>query len=218
MIISGIEKKDSRKNDARRHKIRVGGFYKMNEAKGGKEVEMKAKLAVPSIGSQVDTDNFRELFTAYYPFVVRQIIRIVKEQQIAEDLAQDVFLSFYHTDRSVIEHIPAWLSKASLYAAYNYLRSEKRRSDRQERVSVGLDRSTPSSEEVWLEKEELESVRVVLAELDERDRTILVMKYSGFPYTELAKAAGVEVGSVGTILARAKRKFRSIYKQMRGDA
>lgn len=216
--MSATEKKFSRKMDTGCHKNRFGGFYRMNEAKGGKEVEMQAKLAIHSIGLKAETNSFQELFTAYYPFVVRQIMRIVKDQQTAEDLAQDVFLSFYHTDRSVIEHIPAWLSKASVYAAYNYLRSEKRRSERQERVVAEQDRSTPSSEEMWLEKEEIESVREVLAELDERDRTILVMKYSGFPYAELAKATGVEVGSIGTILSRAKKKFRSIYKQMRGDA
>jgi RNA polymerase sigma factor (sigma-70 family) len=190
----------------------------MNDAKGGNEVEVQAKLAMHRVGMKAEQMSFQELFTAYYPFVVRQIMRIVKDQQTAEDLAQDVFLTFYHTDRSIIDHIPAWLSKASVYAAYNYLRTEKRRSERQERVAAEQDRTTPSSEEMWMEQAEIENVRDVLAELDERDRTLLIMKYSGFPYAELAKATGVEVGSIGTILSRAKKKFRSIYEQMRGDA
>jgi RNA polymerase sigma factor (sigma-70 family) len=179
-------------------------------------VEVQAKLSMNPILVQDDTDSFRDLFTTYYPFVVRQIMRIVKEQQTAEDIAQDVFLSFYHTDRSVIEHIPAWLSRASVYAAYNHLRQEKRRQNRQERDAADKDMVAPSSEEMWLEKEAIGDVRDVLARLDERERTLLVMKYSGFAYSELAKATGTEVGSVGTLLARAKRKFRSMYDSVRG--
>lgn len=190
----------------------------MNEAKGGKEVGVQAKLAIQSMRGKQDADNFQELFTAYYPFVVRQIVRIVKNQQTAEDLAQEVFLTFYRTDRTVIEHIPAWLSKASIYAAYNYLRSEKRRNAREERVEAERIHTAPSSEETWLEQDEIGQVREVLSVLDERERTLLVMKYSGFPYTELARATGVEVGSVGKLLSRAKLKFRSIYKQIRGEA
>lgn len=190
----------------------------MNEAKGGKEVNVQAKLAIHSMRGKQDADNFQELFTAYYPFVVRQIVRIVKDQQTAEDLAQEVFLTFYRTDRTVIEHIPAWLSKASIYAAYNYLRSEKRRNAREEQVEAERTHTAPSSEETWLEQDEIGQVREVLSVLDERERTLLVMKYSGFPYTELARATGVEVGSVGKLLSRAKLKFRSIYKQIRGEA
>ncbi|WP_016743035.1 MULTISPECIES: RNA polymerase sigma factor SigX [Bacillales] len=180
-------------------------------------MEVQANLVMNHARVEDHTDSFQELFTAYYPFVVRQIMRIVKDKQTAEDIAQDVFLSFYHTDRTVIEHIPAWLSKSALYAAYNYLRSEKRRYVRQERSASEQEHVSPSSEEMWLAKESQSIVRDVLEELDERERTLLVMKYSGFPYAELAKATGTQISSVGTLLARAKSKFRTIYGRMRGE-
>ncbi|MFP3389967.1 RNA polymerase sigma factor SigX [Brevibacillus sp. SIMBA_040] len=180
-------------------------------------MEVHAKLMMNRVHVQDETDSFKDLFTTYYPFVVRQIMRIVKDQQTAEDIAQDVFLSFYHTDRSAIEHIPAWLSKSALYASYNYLRSEKRRYDRQERGAAEEERVSPSSEEMCLEKEAIDQVRDVLAQLDERERTLLIMKYSGYPYAELAKATGMEVSSVGTILSRAKSKFRKLYDLLRGE-
>ncbi|MFC8685851.1 RNA polymerase sigma factor SigX [Brevibacillus porteri] len=180
-------------------------------------MEVQANLVMNHARVEDQADSFQEMFTTYYPFVVRQIIRIVKDQQTAEDIAQDVFLSFYHTDRSVIEHIPAWLSKSALYAAYNYLRSEKRRYARQERSASEQEHVSPSTEEMWLAKESQSIVRDVLEELDERERTLLVMKYSGFPYVELAKATGTQISSVGTLLARAKSKFRTIYGRMRGE-
>ncbi|MFS0555471.1 RNA polymerase sigma factor SigX [Brevibacillus sp. 179-C9.3 HS] len=180
-------------------------------------MEVQANLVMNRARAEDQADSFQQLFTTYYPFVVRQIMRIVKDQQTAEDIAQDVFLSFYHTDRSVIEHIPAWLSKSALYAAYNHLRSEKRRYARQERSASEQEHVSPSTEEIWLTKESQSVVREVLEELDERERTLLVMKYSGFPYAELAKATGTQISSVGTLLARAKSKFRTIYGRMRGE-
>ncbi|WNC17785.1 RNA polymerase sigma factor SigX [Brevibacillus brevis] len=179
-------------------------------------MEVQAKLAMDTGVVQDNTDSFRDLFTTYYPFVVRQIMRIVKEQQTAEDIAQDVFLSFYHTDRSAIEHIPAWLSRASIYAAYNHLRAEKRRTARQEKEAAEKEWVAPSSEDAWMEQDAIVGVRDVLAMLDERERTLLVMKYSGFAYAELARATGTEVSSVGTLLIRAKSKFRKLYDRMRG--
>ncbi|WP_139488888.1 RNA polymerase sigma factor SigX [Brevibacillus dissolubilis] len=163
------------------------------------------------------TEDFQALFITYYPHVTRYIMGIVKDQAIAEDLAQEVFLQFYHADRTVIEHLPAWLTKTAMYAAYNHIRAEKRRQARDEKESSQQMVTTPSTEQKWLEQEEISVVREVLQEMDERDRTLLLMKYSGFPYHELAKATGVEKSSVGTLLARAKTKFRNLYKGWRGD-
>jgi RNA polymerase sigma factor (sigma-70 family) len=50
-------------------------------------------------------------------------------------------------------------------------------------------------------------VRRALDSLDERDRTLLLMREEGFQYRELAEAVGVEPTSVGTLLARARRRF-----------
>jgi RNA polymerase sigma factor (sigma-70 family) len=181
------------------------------------EVEVQAELTINDAQLRDEADDFRALFTAYYPFVVRLILRIVQERQAAEDLAQDVFLQFYYADRSAIENIPAWLTKASIYASYNYIRSEKRRQSRHEREAVRSAIASPSAEETWMEQEAIEAVHDVLKELDERERTLLLMKYSGFTYADLAKAAGVEVSSVGTLLARAKSRFRKLYKRTRGE-
>lgn len=141
-------------------------------------MEVQAKLAMKSMLVREEAESFRDLFTAYYPFVVRQIMRIVKEQQTAEDIAQDVFLSFYHTDRSGIQHIPAWLSRAAVNAAYNHLRAEKRRQNRHEREASAWETAAPSTEETWLEQETIQDVREVLAQLDERERRQLLAELS----------------------------------------
>ncbi|AMA73495.1 MULTISPECIES: RNA polymerase sigma factor SigX [Aneurinibacillus] len=180
-------------------------------------MEVRATL-IKKQTSSAASDNFKDLFKAYYPYVVWQIMRIIKDQSQAEDIAQEVFLQLYHTDRTVIQNIPAWLTKAAIYAAYNSLRSEKRRTARDKKQNIEAETYSPSSEEKWFQQEEIASVRQVLMNMEERERTLLLMKYSGFTYKELAQAVNVEQSSVGTLLARAKTKFRNMYKHIRGYA
>ena len=46
-----------------------------------------------------------------------------------------------------------------------------------------------------------------------RDREILLMRYSGFSYREIAEAVGVAASSIGTLLSRAERRFAEAVKQ-----
>jgi RNA polymerase sigma factor (sigma-70 family) len=68
--------------------------------------------------------------------------------------------------------------------------------------------SEPESPETSLERREArERARDALAGLAPRDREILLMRYSGFSYKEIAAAVDVEATSIGTLLARAERRF-----------
>ncbi|MGZ4122450.1 MAG: RNA polymerase sigma factor SigX [Tumebacillaceae bacterium] len=161
--------------------------------------------------------SFPDLFKAHYPQVVRQIMRITRDQAVAEDLAQEVFLRLHDQDITRIDNIGAWLTQAGTYAAYNHLRGEKRRIARDEQQSDASTTVEPSTEERWLQQEEIASVREALIDLNERDRTLLLLKYSGYDYQELANVTQVEQSSIGTLLARAKRRFRDLYQRKRGD-
>ncbi|PFF27148.1 RNA polymerase subunit sigma, partial [Bacillus cereus] len=70
--------------------------------------------------------TFEDLFKQNYVYVVKQIVWIVKNQTIAEELAQEVFLQLYRNNWKEIENLSGWLLKSSTFVAYKYLRSEKR--------------------------------------------------------------------------------------------
>jgi RNA polymerase sigma factor (sigma-70 family) len=180
-------------------------------------MEVQARMTEQPHVTKQPITPFQELFQTHYKQVVRQIIRITRDQSIAEDLAQDVFLKLYDQDIDEIDNVGGWLYQASLYAAYNYLRGEKRRLTRDEQQADTADVLAPSTEEHWLKQDEINAVRDTLTDLSERDRTLLLMKYSGYNYQELAEATELEAGSIGTLLARARRKFRDLYQRKRGE-
>ncbi|MCY8504894.1 RNA polymerase sigma factor SigX [Bacillus atrophaeus] len=159
--------------------------------------------------------TFEDLFKQYYVYVVKQIVWIVKNQTIAEELAQEVFLQLYRNDWKAIENVPGWLLKSSTYVAYNYLRSEKRHQARiNKTIQYHEAQHISSLDDDWIRKEEITKVQNVLSNMNERERTILLLKFSGFKYKEIAEVLQIDISSIGTLLVRAKQKFRKIYNQL----
>ena len=172
-------------------------------------------LTIENEESHASDIPFEDLFKQYYAYAVKQIIWIVKDQSIAEELAQEVFLQLYRSDWKVIENIPGWLIKSSTYVAYNYLRSEKRQQAKIDKeIQYHEVQNVSSLDDDWIRKEEITKVQMILNKMNDRERTLLLMKFSGFQYKEIAEILQIEISSIGTLLVRAKMKFRKIYKQM----
>jgi RNA polymerase sigma-70 factor (ECF subfamily) len=58
------------------------------------------------------------------------------------------------------------------------------------------------------EAERRREVRAALARLNPKQASVLVLRYSGLSYAEVAEALGVRVGQVGTLLRRAEAALK----------
>ncbi|MBE0448231.1 MAG: sigma-70 family RNA polymerase sigma factor [Actinobacteria bacterium] len=145
--------------------------------------------------------------------VLRHLMLIVGERAIAEDVAQETFIKLYERPPKEFTSLSGWLIKVSTNLAYNYLRGEKNRKRRESAEGV----SRKAFEEEFLEPGEVAEVKEVLSCLDERDRTCLVLKFSGFSYGEIAEVVGIKKSSVGKILARALEKLKRVYERENVD-
>jgi len=150
--------------------------------------------------------DFDTVFQENYPKVFRHIAYLSGNIQAAEDISQEVFSRLYQNPP---EHanISAWLFKVANNLTYNHLRDEKARSAKESYLSVGEEDKVISIEDVVIRNQEVRQIRKALAALQERDRMCLLLKFSGYRYSEIAEVIGVEKTSVGTILARCQAKF-----------
>lgn len=154
--------------------------------------------------------DFKELFTAYYPGVVRHAAFLIGDYATAQDVAQEVFLRLYDDPPREFTNLPAWLTKVTTNLSLNYMRGEKRRLRREER-EIPPEEAAP--DESLESLSQMEPVRAALALLPERDRICLLLKSSGYDYAEIAHAIGVNRASVGTILARARERFKKVFTE-----
>ena len=56
-------------------------------------------------------------------------------------------------------------------------------------------------------------MRAALDRMSERERRLLLLSVEGFSYREIARGLGLHEPSVGTLLARARRRFRALYEE-----
>ncbi len=152
--------------------------------------------------------GFEQFFRQQYPIVVRVAFAVVGDAQLAQDVAQDVFVAALtrFPDPADSDHAVAWVRVAAAHTALNAIRGERRRQRRQE--LSGSEPAPAGPEEKVLERESRAEVRQALARLPRRAATVLVLRHNGLSYAEVAEAMNVTVGQVGTMLRRAESALR----------
>lgn len=152
-------------------------------------------------------EEFKAVFEAFYGVVVRHLLYLLSDQQAAEDVAQEVFLRLHHVGLENVEYPKSWLLKVASNRAYNYLSSEKARKQREQKSYQAEETNVIPIDRMFLMKEEVRQVHQALDTLPERDRVALLLRSSGYSYREIAGAIDIPANTVGTVLARAKKKL-----------
>lgn len=154
--------------------------------------------------------NFDQTFDELYPPLVRYCHRLTGERDVAEDIAQEAMVRLYtHEVEGPQQGLKAWLFRTATHLIRDRYRvNENRRRLLQENPITSAEPETPDRH---AERKEAKALaRAALDALPERDREILLMRYEGFSYKEIAEAVDVAATSVGTLLARAERRFATV--------
>jgi RNA polymerase sigma-70 factor (ECF subfamily) len=167
-----------------------------------------------------DLDSFNTLILHNQDSVFHTALRILGDEDLAQDAAQEAFISAF---RSIATFrggsFKAWLMRTVTNACYDELRRQKRR------PTTPLEPETSDGEEMdspkWLadpnmtpaersEADELEhAVQHCLDELPVEFRTVVVLAdIQGMDYSEVATASKVPLGTVKSRLARARLRLR----------
>jgi RNA polymerase sigma-70 factor (ECF subfamily) len=147
------------------------------------------------------------LFREFHQPLVRYLTRRLGDRDWAEEVAQETFLRAARQKEIVSER--SWL----FAVATNLVRDEARKDMRRRRHLELLAREERAREEIVPQLDSIEraenaaAARKALDALTERDREALLMREEGLDYNEIAKALDLSVASVGTTLARARKRL-----------
>ena len=169
--------------------------------------EREQRVGVSRSGPGAVRADLGEVFRRDYSQVVGVAARVLGSRDHAEDVAQEVFLSFGHSSVPAGE-ARGWLCVAAAHTALNHLRSGRRRASREETAAAADDAVVSDVAEAVVTLEERRRVRTALAALPRKQAMALVLRHSGLSYADVAAALDLSPGSVGTTVRRAELTLR----------
>lgn len=162
---------------------------------------------------------FEALFLEHYPRLVRTLERLVGNAGQAEELAADAFFRLHqHRAQNGWDQNPAgWVYRTAMNLGLDALRSNSRRSRREERVQREACAGNSGNPLYDLLVEERRArVRRVVARLKQVQGQVLLMESSGFSCQEIAQVLGVRLDSFYVLISRARAQFEKEYVRLYG--
>jgi RNA polymerase sigma-70 factor (ECF subfamily) len=155
------------------------------------------------------------LFLKHWGSIYQHLVRMIGDPAEAEDLALETFFRLYrHLPMSGEGDNPGgWLYRVATNLGLRSIRSFKRREKYEMAAGKGaLEEVSESRPAVILEKKEQHLLaHLALAKMNPRRAELLVLRYSGMSYKEIAEALDLSPASIGPLLLRAEREFEKIY-------
>lgn len=175
-----------------------------------------------------DMAAYEELLRTHQQRVFAVVSGILRRREDIEDVAQQVFVKAYFSLRrfDLRSAFGTWLYKIAVNECWDYLRKKKVRklvyeadmSEEQVRQLEAVPEqpgSAPrSGGDAGQRVEQRELLELLLDELGEQDRLMLVMKeVEGFSVEEVGEALGLNVNTVKVRLFRARGRLAEIYRR-----
>jgi RNA polymerase sigma-70 factor (ECF subfamily) len=166
-----------------------------------------------------DGASFAILLEKHRLPVIHFLYRMVQNQAVAEELAQEVFLRVYRSRGSYepTAKFTTWLFRIATHLALNSLRDGKHR-----RLEERLDDDSadtpvrqvsdqrPSVEQKMVHRARMEEIRRAVATLPEKQRAAVLMhKYEEMEYSQIAKVLNCSESAIKSLLFRAYETLRA---------
>jgi len=154
-----------------------------------------------------ETEAYAELVDRYKDALYRHCFAIVRNEDAAEDMAQDTFIAAYYALQRYNPRyrLSTWLFKIATNKCLNYLRQKAREVS----ADDGVIASIASTAAGPAEDAQAQELRDAVARLKPKYRAVISLYYwQGCNYQEIAVALAVPSGSVKGWLSRAKTALR----------
>lgn len=161
--------------------------------------------------------DWAAVYRASFEDLVRFLYRKVWDAERAQDLAQEAFVRALRATGPAPDTPRAWVFSIAANLARDEARAGSRRRRHLTLMSSEPAAASPADPEQELESEERrEQLRRALDALAERDREALLLWDAGLDYGEIARQTGLAPGSIGTTLARARRRLVEAHAALEG--
>lgn len=169
--------------------------------------------------------GFDYLIAKYRKPIIHFMYRMVHNQAVAEELAQEVFLRVYRSRETyrAEARFSTWLYRIATNLAVNHARDTRYErsastvyldeSDPETGTTPDVADTTPGAEAGMLRRERLNSIRDHVLALPERQRmAVLMHKYEGMDYRQIGEVLKLSESATKSLLFRAYQTLREKLK------
>ncbi len=173
-----------------------------------------------------DEASFNFLAEKYHRPIIHFLFRMVGNQAIAEELAQEVFLRVYRARSSYRAEakFTTWLYRIATNLAVNYARDTRHERSAQTVYLDSPDPETgttpdvaddePTVEQRLVRDERMDAIRRHVMALPERQRmAVLMHKYQGMDYKQIGQVLKLSESATKSLLFRAYQTLREKLKE-----
>lgn len=172
-----------------------------------------------------DEAGFNYLVGKYHRAMINFLYRMVHNQAVAEELAQEVFLRVYRSRESYRAEakFTTWLYRIATNLAVNHARDTRHERsaqnvyldapDEESGTTPDVADDTPSIEQSMLRDERMAAIRAHVMALPERQRmAVLMHKYQGMDYRQIGDVLKLSESATKSLLFRAYQTLREKLK------
>ena len=173
-----------------------------------------------------DTAAYSYLVQKFHRPMIAFMYRMCHNQAVAEELAQEVFLRVYRSRQSYAAEakFTTWLYRIATNLAVNHARDHKvERSgkvvsldepDEETGTTLDVADQTMNAEQQMLRRERLAAIKSQVMALPEKQRAAVLMhKYQGMDYREIAEVLKLSESATKSLLFRAYEGLRERLKE-----
>lgn len=169
---------------------------------------------------------FDVLLAKYRKPIIHFMFRMVHNQAVAEELAQEVFLRVYRSRETyrAEARFSTWLYRIATNLGVNHARDTRHERsastvyldepDAETGTTPDVADETPSAEADMLRRERMNAIRQHVMALPERQRTAVLMhKYEGLDYKQIGEVLKLSESATKSLLFRAYQTLRERLKE-----
>lgn len=164
-----------------------------------------------------DDVAFRRLFDRFYPMMVNKANMILKDENLAKDAVQNVFIGIWNnrSNFQISTSLPGYLSRAAINKSLNLLESRKKHGGGSDYLEhndpPSADRSESITAQGEMEAEDMKKrIHQAINGLPEKCRLIFVMnRIEGLSHKEIAEQMDISTKTIENQMTKALKFLRS---------
>jgi RNA polymerase sigma-70 factor (ECF subfamily) len=170
-----------------------------------------------------DVSAFQTLVERYQQRAVRLSYRYVKNQEDAEDIAQDAFIRVFRSikDFRNESQFYTWFYRILVNLSLDHLRRNKQKGVeyqdgvllRSQSAAEVQQKGSSPREQLWKKQRRIAITQAIETLPDDQRTTVVLREIDGLSYEEIAQVTKVPIGTVMSRLYYARRKLQDKLKE-----